>query len=111
MVTCWMSKIGKTEMEDGSTLKVKPFKCPHALTCLDYFSRVNTQNEKMTELGLLMDPNPVGPDLMLEFLRARCYHPQKHKIAIHIASMSPVGILIPNHVLSLIEKVVVCYES
>lgn len=107
MVQCWMSKIGTIEMEDGSTLKVKPFDCPHALTCLDYFSRVVTQNEKMTSLGLLMEANPVGPDLMLRFLSARCHHSQKHRMAIHIASMSPVGILIPFHVLSLIEKVVV----
>lgn len=111
MIKCWMSKIGKIETENGSTLKVKTFKCPHALTCLDYFSTVVTQNEKMTRLGMLMDPNPVGPDLMLKFLRARCHHPQKHRICMHIASLPAVGILVPNHILDLIEKAVVCYES
>jgi len=101
-----MSKIGKIETENGSTLKVKPCKCPYTLTCLNYFSEVFTKPERMIELGLLMDPNPAGPDLMVKFLRARCHHPQKHRICMHIASLPVVGILVPNHILDFIERVV-----
>jgi len=99
MVRCWMSRMGKIETENGSTLKVKPFKCPYARACFDYFSRVFTKGERITKLGLLMDPNPTGPDLMLKFLRATCPHPQKHEICMHIASLPPVGVLIPNHII------------
>jgi len=99
-----MCKMGKIEMEDGSILKVQPYNCLHARRCLDYFSTVCTGTERMTRLGLLTDPNPAGPDLMLKFLRAWCHHPQKHKICVHIASLPAVGILIPNQILQFIEQ-------
>jgi len=111
MVNCWFARMGKIKMEDGSILKMQPFDCPHARACFDYFSTVFKKGERMTKLGLLMDPNPAGPDFMLRFLRARCPHPQKHEICMHIASLPSVGVLIPNHILDLIEEVVVHYES
>jgi len=106
MVTCWMSKMGKVETENGSILKLLPYDCPRASKCLNYSSTVYTGRERMTKLGLLMEPNVAGPDLMLKFLRAWCHHPQKHEICMHIASLPVVDILIPNQVLSLIENVV-----
>lgn len=106
MLRCWMSVLGPIKTKDGSFLKVKALPCPNAMECILYLGEVTFKKEttRITGEGLLTDADPLGPDKMLRYLSVKCKHPQKHNIMLHIASLEPVGVLIPHHMLKLMSR-------
>jgi len=106
---CWISFFSQREpirTANGSYMKLKPYNCLHAWECVNRFSKTlhPEKTYRITELGLLTDPNPLGIDQILEWLGKRCNHPEKRKILSHIASLEPLGVVIPWDVLALIEN-------
>jgi len=105
ILKCWMSILGSIKTEDGSFLKVEPYPCPNAMQCSLFFPKAMFKQEttRMTKEGLITDADPLGPDKVLQYLRDRCHHPQKHKIMMHVASLNADGVIIPPNVLRLID--------
>lgn len=105
---CWMYFINRSQgikIMDGSYMRLKPYRCPYSLGCMNYFSKSIFREEtaRITESGLLTDANPFGTDLVLAWLHKWCKHPERKKILSHIESLPPMGVLIPNDVLRLIQ--------
>ena len=107
---CWMAFSSQREpvkTVDGSYMKLKPFTCPHAWEYINHFSATLflKQTRRLTKQGLVTDPNPLGTDQILKWLGKKCNHSEKRKILAHVASLKPLGVVIPWPMLRLIDKV------
>lgn len=106
---CWVAFAtrGKgIKTVNGSYMKLKPYTCPFTWECVDHFGKTVFLQEtaRLTEQGLITDANPLGIDQILEWLDKHCSHPEKQLILKHIASLPPLGVVIPSHILKLIDK-------
>jgi len=106
---CWIARFSRLEpfkAADGSIIKLKPHSCLHTWECFNRLSQSLFLEEttRLTELGLVTDPNPLGVDRVLEWLGKRCSHPEKRRILAFIAELEPLAVVIPWPVLRLIEE-------
>lgn len=105
---CWLALSSKTEhikTENGTYLKLTQVDCSTANKCMEAFNKsMFTGKETLTEDGLIAEPRKDGNLLMIKWLRENCRHPQKQTIIKHVASIRPLGVLIPTPLLKKIEE-------